>query len=96
MNMKKKLYKSDDKILAGICAGIAEYLDIDQTVVRLVTVFIFLFSGFFPIGILYLIMYFVIPEENGVKYSTHHKSTKHEDKVVHTEHASDNETKSDN
>jgi len=35
--MKKKLYKSiDDKRVAGVCGGIAEYLDIDSTIVRLI------------------------------------------------------------
>ncbi len=34
--MKKKLYKSDiDKKLCGVCGGIAEYFDIDATLVRL-------------------------------------------------------------
>ena len=32
---KKKLYRSDDKMLAGVCAGVAEYFDIDPTLVRL-------------------------------------------------------------
>lgn len=34
---KKKLYKSiDDKRIAGVCGGIAEYLDVDSTIVRLI------------------------------------------------------------
>ena len=34
---KKKLYKSmDDKRVAGVCGGIAEYLDVDSTIVRLI------------------------------------------------------------
>lgn len=37
--MQKKLYRSvNDKILAGVCGGIAEYFDIDSTLVRLVVV----------------------------------------------------------
>ena len=32
---KKRLYRSDDKMLAGVCAGVAEYFDIDPTLVRL-------------------------------------------------------------
>ena len=31
----KKLYKSDNKILAGVCAGIAEYFSVDPTLIRL-------------------------------------------------------------
>lgn len=34
--MKKRLYKSEnDRKIAGVCGGIAEYLDIDSTIVRL-------------------------------------------------------------
>jgi len=37
--MKKKLYKSiEDKRVAGVCGGIAEYLDVDSTVVRLICI----------------------------------------------------------
>ena len=37
-SMKKKLYKSiEDKRIAGVCGGIAEYLDVDSTIVRLIT-----------------------------------------------------------
>lgn len=37
--MSKKLYKSDvDKKLCGVCGGIAEYFDVDPTIVRLIWV----------------------------------------------------------
>lgn len=36
--MKKKLYKSTDKKLCGVCGGIADYLDMDPTVIRLLWV----------------------------------------------------------
>ena len=32
----KKLYKSNNKKICGVCAGVAEYFDIDPTVVRLI------------------------------------------------------------
>ena len=32
----KKLYKSNNRMICGVCAGIAEYLGIDPTVVRLI------------------------------------------------------------
>ena len=42
--MKKKLYKSiEDKRIAGVCGGIAEYFDIDSTIVRLITI-LFVFT----------------------------------------------------
>jgi len=37
--MKKKLYRSKkDHMIAGVCGGIAEYFDVDTTLVRLLTV----------------------------------------------------------
>lgn len=44
--MKKKLYKSKtDKKLCGVCGGIAEYFDIDSTIVRLGFLLLFLMFG---------------------------------------------------
>ena len=31
----KKLYKSENKVLTGVCSGIAEYFDVDPTLIRL-------------------------------------------------------------
>ena len=36
--MSKRLYKSNDKKISGVCAGLAEYFGIDPTIVRLVWV----------------------------------------------------------
>lgn len=37
--MEKKLYRSSkDKKIAGVCGGIAEYMNIDSTIVRLVAI----------------------------------------------------------
>lgn len=42
----KKLYKSrTDKKLCGVCGGLAEYLEVDSTIVRLITVIIALACG---------------------------------------------------
>ena len=44
--MKKRLYKSDtDKKLCGVCAGIAEYFELDPTIIRLAWVVFTLFGG---------------------------------------------------
>ncbi len=60
--MQKKLYKSNsDKKLAGVCAGIAEYFDIDPTIIRLGWVFATLFVG---AGIIaYIIAALIIPNK---------------------------------
>lgn len=59
----KRLYRStDDRMVAGVCAGIADYFGIDPTLVRLIFVFGALgtVSGLFWA---YLIMAIVVPEE---------------------------------
>lgn len=57
----KKLTKSTNKMLCGVCAGIGEYLGIDATVVRLLWV---LFSMMGGAGIpAYIIAAIIIPEE---------------------------------
>ena len=60
--MEKKLYRSrTDKKLAGVCAGLAKYLNMDVTVVRLLTVLATLFIGGGLIA--YIVCALVIPEE---------------------------------
>lgn len=60
--MEKKLYKSNtDKKLCGVCGGIAEYLNIDSTVVRLVMVFAAVFAG---CGLLaYILAAIIMPQK---------------------------------
>jgi len=44
--MKKKLYKSvKDRKLTGVCGGIAEYFDIDSSIVRIVWLILVLCAG---------------------------------------------------
>ncbi|HUI44160.1 MAG TPA: PspC domain-containing protein [Terriglobia bacterium] len=58
----KKLYLSrTDRKIAGVCGGVADYLDIDATLIRLVWVMTVLFAGWGVLG--YLIAWVVIPEE---------------------------------
>lgn len=61
--MKEKLYRSSNgSMLAGVCGGIGEYANIDPTIVRLLTVFLFL--GSFGTGlIIYLIAAIIIPRK---------------------------------
>lgn len=58
----KKLYRSQtNKKLAGVCGGLAEYLNIDPTIVRLIWVLATLFVG---CGILaYIIALIVMPQQ---------------------------------
>ncbi len=59
----KKLYRSHDKILGGVLGGLADYINVDKTLVRLVYVLISLFSAGFPGLLAYIIAWIIIPEE---------------------------------
>ena len=60
--MAKRLYRStSDRQLAGVCGGIAKYLNLDPTVIRILWVIITLF-GFAGL-IAYIACVFIIPEE---------------------------------
>lgn len=55
----KKLYKSNNRMICGVCAGVAEYFGIDPTIVRLIWA-AFAMSG---TGILlYIVAVIVMPE----------------------------------
>ena len=58
----KKLYRStSNRMLTGVCGGVAEYLEMDPTVIRLIWVILCMFAGS---GVLaYIIASIVIPEE---------------------------------
>jgi len=60
--MYKKLYRSvTDKMLGGVCGGLAEYFDIDPVIVRLLFVLAVIFGGS---GILaYIILWIIIPQK---------------------------------
>ena len=57
-----RLYRSrSDRAIAGVCGGLADYLHIDSTALRILTLFLILFAGL-SIWI-YLLMWLIIPEE---------------------------------
>lgn len=64
--MKKKLYKSlKDRKIAGVCGGIAEYLNIDSNVIRIIWV---IFAFGFGTGILAYIICALILSDNPSEY----------------------------
>jgi phage shock protein PspC (stress-responsive transcriptional regulator) len=66
MPVNDRLYRSvDDRVLAGVCAGLADRLDMDPALVRVAYAILALLSGVFPLLVLYVIMIVVIPEEPG-------------------------------
>lgn len=63
MSEPKKLERPrTGRMLAGVCAAIADYINIDVTVVRLVYVLLTVFTAFCG-GILYFILMLLIPEK---------------------------------
>lgn len=60
--MAKRLYRSrDEKIIGGVAGGLAEYLQLDVTLIRVVWVLVTLLGGS---GLLaYLIMWIIVPQE---------------------------------
>jgi phage shock protein C len=61
MQQKKLIRSRSDKKIAGVCGGIAEYLDMDPTLMRLVWVMMALFVGWGVLG--YLIAWIILPEQ---------------------------------
>ncbi len=63
----KRIYRDPDrKMLAGICAGIGEMLDIDPTLIRLGLVFGTVVTGFVPGAVMYAVGWFIIPQKQDV------------------------------
>ena len=68
INVKnKKLYKStNNKMLSGVCAGFADFIGIDPTIVRVSYALVSFFTGGFPGVIIYIMLAIIIPEDNGM------------------------------
>jgi phage shock protein C len=63
--MAKRLYRSTtQKMLAGVCGGLAEYFDVDVSIVRLLTVGLALVTAVLPMFFFYIIAWIVIPLEH--------------------------------
>jgi len=63
-NAPKRLTRSHtDRMLAGICGGLAKYLNVDPSIIRLVFALATLFTVVFPGILIYLIMWIVVPKE---------------------------------
>ncbi len=61
METKKKLTRSKDRMIAGVCGGLAEYLGIDATLVRIAYVLISVISAAFPGILAYIILMLIMP-----------------------------------
>jgi phage shock protein C len=52
-----------DRMLAGVCGGLAKYLGMDATVVRVIYVLVSLLTVAFPGILVYLVFWLIVPEE---------------------------------
>ena len=68
-NYKQLTRSTSNRMIAGVCAGLGEYLGIDPTIVRLLTVLAF-FTGFGALVLVYLIMALVVHEQAQVTQDT--------------------------
>lgn len=62
IEMEKKLRRSQNQMLGGVCAGLAEYFDLDPTVVRVAYVLLTFFTAFSGV-IIYLVLLLLMPRE---------------------------------
>lgn len=63
--MNKKLYRSKtDRKISGVCGGLAEYLAVDSTIIRILAVALMFFSVF-TVALLYVACIVIIPEDDG-------------------------------
>jgi phage shock protein C len=62
--MSKRLYRSTtQKMLGGVCGGLAEYFDMDVSIIRLLFVGSALVTALLPLTFFYIIAWIVVPQE---------------------------------
>ncbi len=60
----KKLYRSrTNRVVCGVLGGIGEYLGVDPVFIRVLWIFLFVFTAIIPGLIAYTIAYFIMPEQ---------------------------------
>jgi phage shock protein PspC (stress-responsive transcriptional regulator) len=65
----KKLRRSrDDKMIAGVCGGLAEYFDIPADRLRIMYVIVSVVSAAFPGIIVYIILWILMPKRDPLEY----------------------------
>ena len=70
--MTKKLYRSKENVLvSGVAGGVAEYYDVDPTIVRLIGIFIAIITGVIPLALMYLLSVLMVPKH---PFSQSHES----------------------
>ncbi len=60
---KSRLTRSNNRVIAGVCAGLAKWLGWDIALVRGLYIIVSIFSAGFPGTLAYIILWIVLPEE---------------------------------
>jgi len=60
--MKKLKRSRKERMIAGVCGGLAEYFSTDPTLVRIIYVLVSILSIAFPGILVYIILWLIIPE----------------------------------
>ena len=60
---KSRLTRSNNRVIAGVCAGLAQWLGWDVALVRLLYLILSIFSAGFPGILAYIILWIIMPEE---------------------------------
>ena len=82
----KKLYRSrTDRLLGGVCGGLGEYCKKDPAFIRLLSIFLCIVTGVFPMLLAYLAALFIIPktplkERDEISYKRLYRSR--EDRIL--------------
>ena len=65
--MAKQIYRiQSSKMIGGVCTGLADYLDIDVTLIRLLFVAVGLLTAVFPMFLFYIIAWAIMPVKDEV------------------------------
>ena len=65
-NNQKQLKRSlNDRMLAGVCGGLAQFLGLDPSLVRIAYAILTVFTAFAGV-IIYILMWIIVPEEKSI------------------------------
>jgi len=81
--LRHGVYRSRNGIILGVCRGFAEYFDFSVFWIRAVTLLIFLFSGFWPVAVLYFVAALVMKPEPVIPIDTNEEQEFY-DSYVHS------------
>lgn len=65
--MKKLFRSATDKKISGVVGGLARYLNMDPSLLRILTVILAIVTQVIPFLIIYIIWVFAVPEEGEIK-----------------------------